>query len=30
VATAGPQRTPVVDHYEVVLHREAPSESPAS
>ena len=30
VATAGPQRTPVVDHYEVVLHREATSESPAS
>jgi heme-degrading monooxygenase HmoA len=30
VATAGPSREPVVDHYEVVLHREAPSESPAS
>jgi hypothetical protein len=29
VATAGPQRTPVVDNYEVVLHREAASGSPA-
>jgi hypothetical protein len=30
VATVGPARTPVVDNYEVVLHREAASGSPAS
>jgi hypothetical protein len=30
VATAGPARTPVVDNYQVVLHREAASGSPAS
>jgi hypothetical protein len=30
VATAGPARTPVVDNYEVVLHREAASSSPAN
>jgi heme-degrading monooxygenase HmoA len=30
VATAGPVRTPVVDNYEVVIHREATSGSPAS
>ena len=30
VATAGPARTPIVDSYEVVLHREAPSGTPAS
>jgi hypothetical protein len=30
VATAGPSRTPVVDNYEVVLHREAASGSPGN